>query len=181
MNQQHLNAVRQTPNAVVHLFEDDGIFPNNAKLPLVLYQGAMKLPKREPALTIEETFRTHAWVSSWRNGIFPYHHYHSTAHEVLGVSCGSAQVRLGGDHNGQTFVVQAGDVIVIPAGVAHKSLGSTFDFQVIGAYPTGQNYDMNYGELGERPQADQNIAQVPLPKLDPVYGKGGLLAGHWHL
>lgn len=177
---QQLNKALSSPNTITHSFRDDGIFPNNAKLPLILYRGAMALPARDSALTVEKLFQTHEWAGSWRNGIFPYHHYHSTAHEVLGVPKGSAQVQLGGDHHGQTFEIQAGDVIIIPAGVAHKNLGSTPDFQVIGAYPLGQTWDMNYGKPTERPQADQNIAQVPLPRLDPVYGKKGLLAEYWH-
>ncbi|WP_250123846.1 hypothetical protein [Chroococcidiopsis sp. CCMEE 29] len=39
---------------------------------------------------------------------------------------------------------------------------------------------MNYGKLGERPQADRNVAQVPLPTTDPVYGRDGQLAKYWH-
>lgn len=180
-SKQRLDEILQTPNAVVHIFRDDRTFPNNEKLPLVLYRGAIKLSEQDPASTVEEIFHAHGWGDSWRNGIYPYHHYHSTAHEVLGVSRGSATVRLGGDDNGQTFEVQAGDVIIIPAGVAHKKLGSSSDFQVVGAYPTGQKWDMNYGKPGERPQADCNIAQVPLPKADPIYGFDGPLVEHWHL
>ena len=36
----------------------------------------------------------------WRNGIYPYVHYHSMIHEALGVARGRAKVRFGGD-NGQ--------------------------------------------------------------------------------
>lgn len=180
-SKQHLDEILQTPNTVVCMFRDDGAFPNNEKLPLVLYRGAIKLSEHDPASTVEEIFHAHGWGDSWRNGIYPYHHYHSTAHEVLGVSRGSATVRLGGDNNGQTFSLQAGDVIVIPAGVAHKSLGSGSNFQVVGAYPIGQKWDMNYGKPGERPQADHNIAQLPLPKVDPVYGFDGPLVEYWHL
>ncbi len=180
-SEQHLGKVLLAPNAAVHVFGDDGKFPNNEKLPLVLYQNAVKLPQRDPAAIFEEIFHANGWGSSWRNGIHPFHHYHSTAHEVLGISKGEAVVRLGGDINGQTFKVRAGDVIIIPAGVAHKNNGSSPDFQVVGAYPLGQKWDMNYGKPGERPQADRNIASVPLPKTDPVYGNDGQLAKYWHL
>ena len=171
----------QTPDAVVHVFGDDGRFPNNERLLLVMYQNAVKLPKRDPAAIFEAIFHTNQWGSSWRNGIYPYHRHHSTAHEVLGVSRGEASVRLGGDDNGKTFEIRAGDVIIIPAGVAHKNLGSSSDFQVVGAYPKGQKWDMNDGKPGERPQAERNIAQVPLPKTDPVYGQDGQLAEYWHM
>ncbi len=181
MSNSHLDALLQTPIAAVHVFGDDGRFPNNEKLPLVVYQNAVKLPQRDPAATFEEIFHANEWGSSWRNGIYPYHHYHSTAHEVLGISRGEASVRLGGDDNGKTFEVRAGDVIIIPAGVAHKNLGSSPGFQVVGAYPQGQKWDMNYGKPGERPQAERNIAQVPPPKTDPVYGQDGQLAKYWHL
>lgn len=121
-SEQHLGEVLLAPNAAVYMFGDDGRFPNDQRLPLVLYQNAVKLPQRDPAAIFEEIFHANQWDSSWRKGIYPYHHYHSTAHEVLGISCGEAAVRLGGDDRGQTFEVRAGDVIVIPAGVAHKNL-----------------------------------------------------------
>lgn len=180
-SKQRLDKVLQTPNTALHMFRDDGTFPNNEKLPLVLYRGAIKLSERDQASIVEEIFYAHGWGDSWRNGVYSYHHYHSTAHEVLGVFRGLATVRLGGDDNGQTFSVQAGDVIIIPAGVAHKNLESGSDFQVVGAYPTSQKWDMNYGKPGERPQADSNIAQVPVPTADPVYGFDGPLTEYWHL
>ena len=76
-------------------------------------------------------------------------------------------------------VVRPGDVIVIPAGVAHKNLGASADFRVVGAYPRGQHPDLCTGKPGERPQADRRIARVPLPEQDPVYGPGGPLIAHW--
>lgn len=72
-----------------------------------------------------------------------------------------------------------GDVVVIPAGVAHKNLGASPGFALVGAYPAGQLWDMMYGKPGERPRADENIARVPLPEADPVYGAGGPLLAHW--
>jgi uncharacterized protein YjlB len=179
--EQQLDHVVQSPETVVQTLRDDGTFPNNEQLPLVLYRGAIRGAEDDPAATIEQVFAANGWGNSWRNGIFPYHHYHSTAHEVLGVARGTAQVQLGGDSNGVTFEVQAGDVLILPAGVAHKNLGSSADFQVVGAYPAGQRWDMNYGKPGERPQADQQIAQVPRPETDPVYGQGGPPAEQWQL
>lgn len=159
------------------VLKDDGSFPNS-RLPLLLYRNAVELPERDAAAAFEALFAAHQWRGSWRNGIYPYHHYHSTAHEVLGVYCGSARVQLGGER-GIVREVHAGDVILIPAGVAHKNLGMRGEFGVVGAYPAGQDWDMNYGKPGERPGADRNIAQVPLPGLDPVYGGSGPLRRHW--
>ena len=110
--------------------------------------------------------------------MYPYHHYHSTAHEVLGVYSGSASVRFGGEQ-GAIEVIGAGDVAVIPAGVAHKCLQASEDFRVVGAYPRGQRWDMRYGNPGERPEADRNIATLPDPQKDPVQGAGGILLRLW--
>lgn len=165
-------------NIVDRLLTDDGTYPNNERLPLLIYPGVIALAARNAARTVEEVFHEYHWGSSWRNGIFNYHHYHSTAHEVLGVYSGTARVQFGGPR-GPEFEIQPGDVVVIPAGVAHRNLGSSADFGVVGAYPVGQSWDMNYGEDNERPQADRNIAEVPLPEMDPVFGAAGPLTQVW--
>jgi len=159
------------------VLEDDGTFPNS-RLPLVVFRDALTPAGPDPARVVEEAFHANGWGDGWRNGIYPYHHYHSTAHEVLGVYRGSATVQLGGQR-GVTLDVHPGDVIVIPAGVAHKNLGQSDDFAVVGAYPDGQRMDMNYGTPGERPAADERIARVALPRKDPVYGAAGPLRRLW--
>ena len=73
----------------------------------------------------------------------------------------------------------SGDVIIIPAGVAHKNIDQSPDFKVVGAYPKGQTWDMNYGKSDERPLADERIKKVPLPMHDPVFGKTGPLMRLW--
>lgn len=156
---------------------DDGVFPNS-RLPLLLYRGAVLITEDDPAQVFEDLFEENGWSESWLNGIYSYHHYHSTAHEVLGIYRGSAKVQLGGDHGG-IHEIRAGDVIVIPAGVAHKNLGSSPDFGVVAAYPARQDWDMNYGKPEEKPRADKNIARVALPKMDPVFGESGPLLEKW--
>jgi len=88
---------------------------------------------------VRSLFAGHQWGNSWRNGIYNYHHFHATTHEVLGIIRGHASVRFGGEQ-GVMLEVSAGDVVVIPAGVGHKKEGSSADLQVVGAYPenTGQ-------------------------------------------
>jgi len=162
---------------LVHALKDDGTFPNNV-LPLVVYVGACALAGDDPARAIEETFQANGWSGGWRNGVYPFHHYHSTAHEVLGVYRGTAALQFGGDQ-GVTLTVHPGDVVVIPAGVAHKNLGQSPTFAVVGAYPDGQHWDMNTGKPGERPRADQRIARVMLPREDPVHGVEGPLLRLW--
>ena len=165
---------------ITKLLLDDGTFPNNDKLPLLVYKNAIPIPDQNPAAAIERIFRENRWGGSWRNGIYSYHHYHSTAHEVLGIYGGKVRVQLGGP-KGIIIEGKSGDVIIIPAGVAHKNLGSSSDFRCVGAYPPGQSWDMNYGKHGERPKADQNILKVPLPKTDPVYGDKGALITEWKI
>jgi uncharacterized protein YjlB len=169
--------VTHKPTVVAAELKDDGVFPNS-KLPLLLYRKAVAISEDDPAHVFEEFFKENGWGDSWRNGIYPYQHYHSTAHEVLGIYRGSAKVQLGGER-GVIHEVRAGDVIVIPAGVAHKNLGSSDDFGVVGAYPEGQEMDMNYGKANERERAIENIAHLGLPKMDPVFGENGPLIEKW--
>jgi uncharacterized protein YjlB len=110
--------------------------------------------------------------------VYPFPHYHSTAHEVLGVYRGHARLRLG-HSTGVEIIAETGDVIVIPAGVGHQNLGASEDFHVVGGYPDGQSADLLRGNKGERPQADRNIEAVPLPIGDPVNGPSGPLTDAW--
>jgi uncharacterized protein YjlB len=130
------------------------------------------------ASDFERLFEGHRWSSAWRNGLYSVHHYHSTAHEVLGVFEGWVKARLGGER-GTLVTIEAGDVVVIPAGVAHKNEGASSDFRVVGAYPVGTGPDMQYGKPGERPGTDRHIARVPRPAADPVRGASGPLAKFW--
>lgn len=165
-----------TAGLVLEHFEDDRVFPNS-RLPLLLYRAAIA-PKVASPEAMEALFAAGGWPPAWRSSVFTYHHYHSTAHETLGIAAGSAQLMLGGP-KGREFDVAAGDVIVIPAGVVHRRLSSSPGFLVVGAYPPGQNWDLLRGEPGERPMADQNIARVPLPRSDPVAGESGPLVREW--
>lgn len=161
---------------VLELFEDDGVFPNS-RLPLLLYKSAVPPAEASPE-RMEALFAAGGWPPAWRYTVYPYHHYHSTAHEVLGIASGHARLMLGGP-KGHEFDVEAGDVIVIPAGVVHKQISKSGDFLVVGGYPPGQRADQHRGEPGDRPKADQNIARVALPKTDPVTGAAGPLRDHW--
>jgi uncharacterized protein YjlB len=167
------------PRVITRLLKDVGTIPNS-RLPVLIYQGALELPKDDPASAIEALIHAQQWGNDWRNGIFTYHHYHSTAHEALLVYSGSARVQLGGEA-GPIETIGAGDVIIIPAGVGHKNAGASSDFHVVGAYPPRQIVDMNYGKPGERPRTDENIGRLALPATDPVFGKTGPLLEHWRV
>ncbi len=168
-------SAKMSPKLQKVVLQDSGKFPNSP-LPALVYRHALQAA--DLASAFEERFASNGWGGSWRNGLFSVHHYHSTAHEVLGVYSGSVKVRLGGE-SGALVELQAGDVAVLPAGVAHKNEGQSSDFRVVGAYPAGTSPDMKYGEAGERPRADENIARVARPKLDPVHGVHGPLVELW--
>lgn len=159
-------------------FDDDGRIPNNPMLPLLIYPRALEESAR-PASGCKELLSSNGWRGAWVDCVFPYHHYHSNAHEVLCVVEGSATLTFGGSE-GETVEVEAGDVIVIPAGTGHCKERASSDFSVVGAYPRGQeNYDLRTGEGGERPEALENIRNVPLPEADPLFGDDGPLPDHW--
>lgn len=168
------------PISEAFTFEDDGRIPNSS-LPLLLYRDAVHVTddsQQDLAAVFEERFAINQWTGSWRNGVYPYHHYHSNTHEVLGVYLGSATLKLGGS-TGHETLVQAGDVIVIPAGVGHMCIDHSHDFGVVGAYPNGMKCDILTGEPGERPQALERVKQVPVPDFDPVLGMDGGLRKLW--
>lgn len=157
-----------------HLFADDGRIPNNPKLPMLVYRGVLDLSGGDPAGECLQRFARHGWDRGWRNGIFPYAHFHSTAHEALGICSGWARVRLGGE-TGMETEVRAGDALVLPAGTGHQNLGASGDLMVVGAYPRGPDWDLCRGEPGERPGVLEAIAQVPMPDNDPLFGENGPL------
>ena len=164
-------------NVETHFFADDGIVPNNPTLPLVLYRGALG-HEGDLAARCEAMFDANGWPGAWRNGIYGHHHYHSNAHEVLGIARGSARVRLGGE-SGQTVELRQGDVVVIPAGVAHKRESASGDLLVIGSYPKGQRPDICQADPSSRDKAVGNVARVALPACDPVTGEAGPLLDCW--
>ncbi|SFG14770.1 cupin domain-containing protein [Sporolactobacillus nakayamae] len=152
-------------------FKDDGIIPNNPYFQVLIYPGAFKGRTGQ----IVKTFEKNNWGNNWVDGVFSYHHFHSTSHEVLGVISGHATLRLGGQ-KGSDFKVSAGDVVVLPAGTGHKRLSSSSDFSIAGGYPNGQDYDI---QTKETKALKDTISHVGKPKQDPVYGNQGPLLNIW--
>jgi uncharacterized protein YjlB len=170
--------INKSAEIVVLQLDENGDFPNNPQLPVLLYKNIFEFGDSHPAELIESIFSKNNWSGMWRNGIYNFQHYHTTAHEALGVYGGWAEVQLGGD--GSKIVrIEKGDLVVLPAGTAHKRINSGDGFAVVGAYPDGQNWDMNYAKSDEVKAAKQNIAKVDLPSSDPVYGKKGRMFEYW--
>ena len=153
----------------------NGWIPNNERLPVLLYRGVLE-SKGDPAASCEQLFTKNGWPPQWRNGVYTFHHYHSTAHEVLGFVTGSAQLVLGGE-GGHEVRVQAGDVALLPTGTGHCELEKSSDFLVIGAYPPDQSWDI----CREAPDsaAIARMANLPFPQSDPVFGAKGPLREQW--
>lgn len=119
----------------------------------------------------EDLFTRNRWPAAWRNGVFPFHHYHPNSHEVLGVYEGEVTVQFGGDA-GVTVTAKPGDVIVLPAGTAHKKLASRGALGIVGAYPEGSDPDTSRG-------VPKVKCEARLPACDPVHGPGGPLFTYW--
>src|SRR5262245_44906207 len=159
------------------MFKDDGKVPNNPALPALVYKGAVDVDnKRDPASAIEKLFTANGWGrDQWRDGIYPFVHYHAMIHEALGIARGRARVQLGG-HGGEVFEFAAGDVVVLPAGTGHQRLSGSDDFLVIGAYPPEGTYNLCRGDNpAERDKARTTTSTVPLPASDAVLVEDGPL------
>ncbi|KAF4471324.1 Cupin 1 [Fusarium albosuccineum] len=197
-----------------HLFPTDHI-PNSPR-PLLHYKNVLaKRPGAshcDPA-EVWDMFTKNGWRVEWifRYGPTQLSHFHSKAHECMAVMSGTATIRFGvadtsedleentygaaWEKGGVELQAEAGDVFVIPAGVAHKthktkpdaefklmSPGSGHGIQaddprkalseieltgytMMGAYNGGDWDFVQRGGNFERSWA------VPKPQYDPVFGK----------
>lgn len=152
----------------------NGWLPNNEQLPVVVYRRALDGDDSDLAERFEALFAENGWPPDWRDGVFDYHHYHSTAHEALGVFAGKATLELGGG-GGRRVEVVAGDALMLPGGTGHRCITASEDFQVVGAYPRGQSWDI----CREAPDdaVRTRIAALPDPPHDPVTGESGAWTG----
>lgn len=156
------------------ILERNDWVPNNERLPVLHYRNV--IAEGNVAGRLEQLFTANGWPPQWRDGVYDYHHYHSTAHEVLGIAAGQASLILGGP-DGRTVDVVQGDVVLLPAGTGHCRLSASADFLVVGAYPAGQKWDV----CTSAPDAAmlQRIRTLPFPDNDPVRGSSPPLSQLW--
>jgi uncharacterized protein YjlB len=172
--------LNKTPHILHFVLKRNKNFPNS-ELPVLVYQKALNLPeqKGKAATIIQKIFARNDWTNSWRNSIYDFHHYHSVTHECMGIGEGSATIILGGP-GGKRIKLSQGDIIIIPAGVAHKCLQFSPDFLCVGAYPQGKDFDIKTGTDIEYKQAKEIITKLANPQSDPVFGEEGFLKAYWN-
>ena len=157
-----------------HWSKPRGMLPNS-RFPLLVHRGG--IPGGETA--VRDRFKANGWYNSWRwPGIYTYPHFHSTTHECLGVAAGWMEVELSG-RGGIRVRVDAGDVIVMPAGVSHMMTGQSDDVLMVGGYPDGREWDNMQEEhltLETFRAAAKRIMMLPIPARDPVTGSA---MSHW--
>lgn len=161
-------------------FSDDGDIPNHPHWPMIIYKGAVDETSADAASAFEAIFASNGWGDGWRNGIFAFPHYHSNAHEALGIARGEAIVRFGGA-TGREFKVSKGDAVVLPAGTGHQRLMASADLLVIGAYPPGSERDLMRSGEREKLLIRERVSKVPKPATDPIGGTNGPLVRWWKL
>jgi uncharacterized protein YjlB len=165
--------LRKTQPEQLHL-KPNGWMPNNV-LPVIIYRAVFPVAPNL-ADKMELIFTTNLWPPQWRNGIYNFHHYHSTAHEVLGIAAGHVNVMLGGE-NGNTLTLRARDVLILPTGTGHCRISASDDLLVIGAYPNGEHWDIC--RSAATPEVLERMRGVKFPASDPVFGKQGALPKLW--
>lgn len=143
----------------------------NSRFPLLVHRGGVPGGGED---AVRARFRAHGWLNNWRYpGIYLYPHFHSTTHECLGVATGWMELELFG-RGGTRVKLEAGDVVVMPAGVSHAMVGASEDVLVVGGYPEGRDWDNMQEEhidLATFRAAAKRIMMLPIPARDPVTGE----------
>ncbi|MCU5774504.1 cupin domain-containing protein [Erwiniaceae bacterium BAC15a-03b] len=151
----------------------------NSPLPLIIYPRIVPDEIEDIAAYFEQQFAQHGWSPRWRAPVFPYTHYHSNTHELLGVCEGWAEILFGGE-SGRMVTLRAGDAVLIPAGVGHRQVAASEEFFTVGAYPEGMEPDTLRDDQSKMALAIKNIQRVPMPPTDPITGGEGAVTELWH-
>ncbi|OQV03215.1 hypothetical protein CLAIMM_08289 [Cladophialophora immunda] len=198
----------------------------NSPYPLLHYPRLLADKAECDAAKIQDLFSGNGWQIQWiwRYGPTQTSHYHSKTHECMAVLSGSATIRFGvadtssdldasthgsaKEDGGVELHAEAGDVFIIPAGMAHKTFdtvpsaelklltpgdGHRIDaedvnqalkdieisgFTMMGAYPQHGVWDFAVG--GDHSGEFEKVWSVPKPENDPVLGPSESgLCGLW--
>lgn len=162
-----------------HQIPAHNLIPNTTlqQKPLLIYRSAFPSPSTT-ASQIESHLQHIGIVTpQWRYTMYSTSHFHSSTHEVLCISRGAARLCFGHEENpGRVeVVVERGDVLVVPAGVAHRLVEEVGGkgFEMVGSYPKGAKaWDMCYGRPGEE-GVEEMIKGLKWFGSDPIYGDQG--------
>ncbi|SGZ56104.1 CIC11C00000000480 [Sungouiella intermedia] len=146
---------------------------------------------------IKQLMEANNWRPERVYGSITVAHYHPNVHEAYAVLAGSSRLCLGQDvtieqttidnERGDNFVevnLNTGDVIVIPAGVAHCSKTYSPQYRYLASYPKeGEYWRLVQKTHIDRVENYDNLKDVAvsqnvlMPTADPVFGleSGGLL------
>ena len=101
MAEQTVSLLAQDARCEHFMLPPNGWVPNNTRLPVLVWRGAIDPHAADLAARFEALFAQNGWPPQWRDSVFDYHHFHSTAHEALGIASGDAELILGGPHVGR--------------------------------------------------------------------------------
>lgn len=146
----------------------DKPFPGNT-IEVRLYRSVFAGEGTDLSAEFSRIFTENGWSDPWVNGIYGFHHFHAEAHEALGCSSGWVVVQLGGP-NGPEIKLEAGDAVLLPAGVSHKNIDSSPNYQIMGSYPHNQEPDLRRGDPDEWEEVLHRISQTELWDQDPITG-----------
>ncbi|KAJ4982605.1 cupin domain protein [Stagonosporopsis vannaccii] len=157
--------------------------PNNV-FPALIYRGALPIPVDQELA--ENICERNGWEKRGEWGEIRIPHFHPNTHECYAIIRGESRLALGRakENKGTDGIevdVGVGDVIVIPAGVSHRSLRSKGGFRYIGVYPKEAPRWRNNHCNGEESMdaLAKEINNVPVPKYDPLFGENGPLCQTW--
>ncbi len=151
----------------------------NSRFPLLIHRGAVP---GGGVKAVQTRFRENGWGNCWEYpGVYHYAHFHSTTHEALGCAAGWMEFNLSVGEGGWTRVrIEAGDVIVMPAGVSHEHVDASDDIMMCGGYAGGRDWDNIQEEFLSDDlyrAACKRIMSLPIPDRDPATGE---VMMDWH-
>lgn len=163
-------------NPDIFYFREDRFIPNSPH-PLLVYRSFFDKESDACENWLRKKFINHKWFPF--SGLQPFDVpcYYVNTHIVLGVCAGEAKWQLGGTL-GLTMVIEKGDVLVIPAGVALRNLESSADFKISAASSLDVIPKIRK-EATSHLKDPGRIADISIPETDPVLGTGDGLLTIW--